>query len=348
MKRILIDYTYYQHGTFHGGGEYGDTIIRRLLCEKNAQFGLFYYDNLECKDDLLTEASNANWEIFSISSFNELPELITQYGYDTFFSPLPYQADRQGVILPPQVNYIGTYHGLRQLELTDYSGIMKGEYFGLNDTGTINELTDFYGTLIKNASKRKIITDSRHSKYSLLKYYPFLEDNEVEVLYPPMKKKGVINSDEDAVLSALQVTTNYFSLMVSGNIYYKNVLRAAIAYDHFFSRCPDRVGGDYRVIITGIDTPDSILSQVANKTRFIILPYLSAELLEILYKNAHTFVFPSFNEGFGYPPLRSNALPCSLSMFSFYLTLRNPWRNGNIFQSAFCRRNRKPNTSKFF
>lgn len=137
MKRILIDYTYYQHGKYHGGGEYGDTVIRRLLSVKNVEFGLFFYDNATLRNDLLNECIESGWAIYSISSFRDVPELISTYNFDTFFSALPYQHDRPGVKLPDKTKYIATYHGLRELELSDYSGIIRGQHFGLQDKETI-------------------------------------------------------------------------------------------------------------------------------------------------------------------------------------------------------------------
>ena len=38
---------------------------------------------------------------------------------------------------------------------------------------------------------------------------------------------------------------------------------------------------------------------------FHFLDYLPNKELEILYKNAFCFVYPSMNEGFGYPPLEA-------------------------------------------
>ena len=166
--------------------------------------------------------------------------------------------------------------------------------------------------MLESASNRKIITVSRHSKYSLLRYYPFLSEDEIEILYPPMKKSGVIDNSEPQILEALNIKKEGYALLVSGGIFYKNALRTAVAYDHIFGIGSDLVSANYKVIITGVDNPADILGHLEHKDNFLILPYVSADLLEILYKNAHTFVFPSLNEGFGYPPLEAMRyrVPC--------------------------------------
>ena len=303
MKRVLFDYTYYQSGAFHGGGEYGDAVLDRLLSEQG-EFGLFYLDSMKCREDWLEKCENRGWEIFSISEYKELPELITEYRYDVLYSALPYQPGRSGVILPDSVLYIATYHGMRELELMDYKSILQGELLGLRESEEYKVNLDFYDTVLRSAKNKKIITDSRHSKYSMLQYFPYLKESEIEVLYPPMKKTGVIAGDENGILTELGIKTNNYALIVSGGIYYKNALRTAIAYDRFFSRkavCET----SYKVVITGVENPNDILNAVENKDRFLVLPYISSNLLEILYKNTHTFVFPSINEGFGYPPLEA-------------------------------------------
>lgn len=55
-----------------------------------------------------------------------------------------------------------------------------------------------------------------------------------------------------------------------------------------------------------------------NKNRFIFKSYVSDEELVSLYKNAYAFLYPSLNEGFGYPPLEAMrfGVPVLTSPFS--------------------------------
>jgi glycosyltransferase involved in cell wall biosynthesis len=45
--------------------------------------------------------------------------------------------------------------------------------------------------------------------------------------------------------------------------------------------------------------------EVKNIDKFEIHPYVPEEKLEELFANAFAFVYPSLNEGFGYPPLQA-------------------------------------------
>ena len=47
-----------------------------------------------------------------------------------------------------------------------------------------------------------------------------------------------------------------------------------------------------------------------NKTRVIILNHVDEPNLRQIYRHARAFVFPSFVEGFGWPPLEANAMGC--------------------------------------
>jgi glycosyltransferase involved in cell wall biosynthesis len=42
-----------------------------------------------------------------------------------------------------------------------------------------------------------------------------------------------------------------------------------------------------------------------NKDKFIFIGYIDRSKLLSLHKNAYAFIYPSLNEGFGYPPLES-------------------------------------------
>ena len=48
-----------------------------------------------------------------------------------------------------------------------------------------------------------------------------------------------------------------------------------------------------------------MMKHVEKKENFICLDYLERDELEILYKNAFVFLYPTLNEGFGYPPIEA-------------------------------------------
>ncbi len=87
--------------------------------------------------------------------------------------------------------------------------------------------------------------------------------------------------------------------MVSGNRWQKNIVRALRALDNYFDKIADC---DLKVIITGSKSP---LIKLRNDKRFIFIDYVEGSTLDWLYKNAFCFIYPSLNEGYGYPPLQA-------------------------------------------
>ena len=59
------------------------------------------------------------------------------------------------------------------------------------------------------------------------------------------------------------------------------------------------------MVITGAANPKAYLRHLKHKDRFVLLGYVENKELEFLHQNAYAFVFPSLNEGFGYPPVQS-------------------------------------------
>jgi glycosyltransferase involved in cell wall biosynthesis len=111
--------------------------------------------------------------------------------------------------------------------------------------------------------------------------------------------------DEQVFLDKIGIEKQNYGLMVSAGIYHKNPIRVLLAYDRLFSANYVEISGTYKVVVTGIKNKEGILNKLSNPDRFILLEYVEDNELEILYKNAQLFVYPSLSEGFGYPPLEA-------------------------------------------
>jgi glycosyltransferase involved in cell wall biosynthesis len=62
---------------------------------------------------------------------------------------------------------------------------------------------------------------------------------------------------------------------------------------------------DMKLVITGATNVKAYRKHIRNKDAFVFLGYVESKELEFLHKNAYAFIFPSLNEGFGYPPVQS-------------------------------------------
>jgi len=142
-------------------------------------------------------------------------------------------------------------------------------------------------------SEMDIVTVSEHSAAAFKTFFPEFKDREIPVFYSP--NTSVLNIDKR------RYDEKYF-LLVSAGRPFKNCLRAVKALDRLFS---EGYLKDYRVKITGDRGPSTFLYKIANKNKFDFMGYVDEQELDQLYHDAYCLIYPSLNEGFGYPPLEA-------------------------------------------
>jgi glycosyltransferase involved in cell wall biosynthesis len=304
MNKILFDGTATQSSSraaFHGGGEYAKYILRSAI-EFGYEFDVVFGNWLLTDPNIESILSmHPQIQVYQVNEKKELYQLIERNGYERFYSALPAAySDYSGPAL-----LIGVIHGLRGAEL-------PWDYFRYKyETVWVNRLQ---GWLISNCKpiqkylKKKHINQSHrllnvpnaqfiavsnHTKNALLAFYPELQPINIQVFYSPFSVRRI---------DACEDKGDYF-LMVSANRFEKNIYRALRVFDKLFS--DNRLEGR-RVVVTGCGK-EPFWKEIKNQDRFELLPYVDTEELENLYEHAFCFVYPSLNEGFGYPPLKAMA-----------------------------------------
>jgi glycosyltransferase involved in cell wall biosynthesis len=175
----------------------------------------------------------------------------------------------------------------------------------------INKLLHYY-TINK---VRGIITVSQNTKMDLLRYYQINPDR-IKVIYNGFDKQLFnINNKNDTknLLKLAQIPKKYI-LYVGHIIPNKNLETLIRAFALFHNEFPD-----YRLIIVGQlgqDIPGGqkyphkvklLIEQLGLSRAIKMMGYLDKSLLPLYYKNASLFIFPSYYEGFGIPPLEAMA-----------------------------------------
>lgn len=320
MRNILFDCMYYQGGAaFHGGGEYGNTVLAELLKQpEQINCGIFFTKGKKINLQILKKCMESGWRIHEICDVRNLSAIVKEYHYKTIYSALPYIGKHWNQInLAADIRFIGTFHGLRNIELADCEISEKSFYeqeqaefpgyiFGAKDMQKSNTHKESYRDVLFAFQNKKIIAVSEHTKHSIFYHYPQLRNEDIEVLYSPPKLVKLMKSDSDEIILKREgIKARNFGLIVSAGIWYKNGKRAILAYDRVFENNYDFIPNDFKVVVLGVSDGKNILNGVIHKERFLLKDYIPAEMLEALYRNAHLFVFPSLNEGFGYPPLEA-------------------------------------------
>lgn len=298
---------------FHGGGSYGEVIFWELV-KRGAKFSCAY-DSRKYLDPAILEAcKQKEIPLFDIS-VQSPQQIIVENNIDTFYTPL-YSLEKKWAI--DVKDFIFTWHGVRALEMQySWAGVGFAKKLGQKFEALVRyreswkkhfykpkyqELATCMAASAKDGCEKKVhaITVSEHSRASIKSFFPELMDLEIPVFYSPMTEyapEGFLPPDTAA--------KKYF-LLTSGARWEKNNLRAAKAFDELVGMYEGQGKPfDFKMVITGATNTRAYLRHLKHKDRFILLGYVENKELEFLHQNAYAFIFPSLNEGFGYPPIQS-------------------------------------------
>ncbi|PSV29727.1 glycosyl transferase family 1, partial [Photobacterium sp. GB-27] len=137
----------------------------------------------------------------------------------------------------------------------------------------------------------KVLTVSEHSKYSILSCFPSLDSDSIKVVPAPhkyMEKRKKIEKEKRF-------------LLISGNRWIKNNYRAIKALDSLMDDC--RIN-NYKVTVVGWKNK-KVYNGLKNKDNFSFVDYVSENKLNDLFISSEYFIYPTLNEGYGYPPLKA-------------------------------------------
>ena len=160
----------------------------------------------------------------------------------------------------------------------------------------------------KQAVKKSevIITDSRFSKSEIIKYLKVPSDKIYVINCAVNFNCFQLSRLEDVDIFQKYNIKKPFFLFVGNLKPHKNLKVLIEAYD--------LLKDSFDLVIigksNGLFNSDSIISSVKSKKNIHFLSDITNEELPLFYKNARSFIFPSFYEGFGLPILESMAMGC--------------------------------------
>ncbi len=177
---------------------------------------------------------------------------------------------------------------------------------------TLDDKRYFY-RVVKRALRdsRRIAAVSECTKRDILSFFDVDPDRIVVThqTYPETPESSDLVSEE-RFLKLHGLDTNSFLLFVGNIEPKKNVGRVLKAYAALDTELPLVVVG--RKAWLSDDELGPGLRQLGwrEKTQLRMLDYVTRQELDILYRNARLFVFPSLYEGFGLPPLEAMTHGC--------------------------------------
>lgn len=302
-KKILFDLSVCQpieHIKFHGGGVYG-YIVFKQLCFDAPEKVVAYWDYTRFIEPSIKELISQK-KILSIDAHKKSIIESIDENIAAIYSPL--YKDEYKQLFSLEIPIYITVHGLRKLEMNrdkyeiKYATNLKTFIKCLLKRTPLYRLlwSKFYREyeLLLKQSNVNIVTVSNHSKNSILYYYPSFETSKIKVFYSP--------STTVELKKFVPVGLSKYYLIVSGDRWLKNAIRAMESFDKLFSKgkC-----ADCKVVVVGISPKQNVTKWICNKDQFVIKDYVNKQELESLLKSAYALVYPSLNEGFGYPPLEA-------------------------------------------
>lgn len=293
---VLLDYISLQ-GYINGGAIYVLQIYKKLYCKYP---NVKYYGIFDSKQSFIFQGLDDKVELIDIKK-HDLAQIIISYNIDVFFIGIgqrfnSYKLD--GITC----RTICVIHDVGDIEYfyNKYDSILNVDIksrilnvlniFSNNLSTTIRLyiLKKKYTNIIRFIANENVslITVSYHTAQSIRFFFPEIEKKTIKIYYPPFEH---IIDDVESPIKDLKGKQFLLLLNIGrANKNPKTIIKA-------FSRLSSEYPNVYLATTGGTVKGKNILC----------LKGVEKSQMSWLYKNALLLIYPSVNEGFGYPPLEA-------------------------------------------
>jgi GT2 family glycosyltransferase/glycosyltransferase involved in cell wall biosynthesis len=328
---VLVDLLFCQPG-YHGGGEYGKAVFRGLVRAAAARADVRIWAALDpgqfMEPWVLEECRRAGVRVIEVKSYGDIVRLVNADRFDSFFCPaiVVYTGydymRRAGTHLPftcARTRVTGTLLDIRDLQLADERQQILGQAarigadsrhlsrtagsFLWDRAPHAEELSSMYAGICADRHVSALITISEFCRALIAHRFP-VASGRLHVLFPPerpeIRPRAISIPD-------LGVPPAPYGLMVSAGRAEKNAISAIVAFQRILaSAAASSLPPQLKLVLVGVDSVrDCGAPAEWSSDRVVCLPHLPVESLESLIAGARFLLYPSFNEGFGYPPLEA-------------------------------------------
>lgn len=287
--RVLYDHQIFQGQEFGGASRYFWEIIKTFKNDPNlsVDVSLKVSNNQYVDKSIVPFANFINGN--RIKGKRQLMNVI-----NTWFSKRYIDTANFDIFHP---TYYGTYY-LKTLKkpfiLTIHD--MIHERFSSKFPDLRNERLIRDKKILAHKAAR-IIAVSEHTKNDILKYYGKIDESKIEVVYHGNSVVKSINAQH----LELDLPVQYL-LFVGKRKHYKN-------FNFFLKACSTFLANNkgFKIILAGGGSLSQEEKEMIKKhvlsDQLIHFDIVNNDLLQLLYKKAFAFIFPSLYEGFGIPIL---------------------------------------------
>lgn len=316
--RIGIDIRTLMDKQYSGIPEYTYNLINAIIKleeqeNSHRHYKLFYNSaqDLSCR---IPEFSSPKVEFIKTNYPNKIFNYLLQ---KTLKHP---QIDKKmgvDVFLMPHINFISLSNDCSSiLTVHDLSFLRYSEFFSCRK--------NFWHRMIgiKNIIKKfdRIVAVSENTKNDIIELCG--EDpNKIKVIYSGLNPEFQQLNPGDPALEQIKQKyklNNEFILYIGTLEPRKNIESAIKAFDRF---CRNNPGSELELVVAGgkgwkSKQIDRVYKKMDHKKRVKFLGYIPGKDKIYLYNSALMFIYPSFYEGFGFPPLE--AMACGTPVISSF------------------------------
>lgn len=305
---------------YNGGAEYTKQIFLALLLNAKIDCKIYGIFNsaISLDDDIVQKCEENMVELIDVCNCN-IEKLVAEKEIHLFFIGI---AQRWfNYYIPKNVNIYCAILDVTEIEIV-YSKPMLAVSIRFNDRPIhfndrvkflvkklyfnayikyikrvklklLNKYISFFSRL--DLSRCRFLTISEHSKYTILSLFSdYLSNNVIDVFWPPPTTLSSLLCENPDL-----VDKKYWLLINAGrrdkNAW--SVIRELNKIKDFYDK--------YTLVIVGNIQNTIIENEISNNSSVYQRNYVSRQELEWLYKKASLFIYPSFAEGFGLPPVEA-------------------------------------------
>lgn len=331
-RHVLFDLLFCQPG-FHGGGEYGKAVFRAVVASAAAhgdvQVWAAFDPTLFIDDWVLNSCRRHGVNLVAVKSFTDIVSLVDSGHFDTFFAPAivvytgyEYMKRVGGALqfAPGRTRVVGTLLDVRDLELAeDHERIamarrragclrehtrsdLAWQTEAARQAGHAEALRAMYRGICASANLDVLVTISEYAARSIRERIG--TSRAIHVLYAPEKSRAEPRSFS---WPGIDFDADPFAVLLNAGREEKNAVSVVAAFDRLFADSGFAAQHPrLKLVLSGIESlADLGTAPPVHADRFVALPHVAAPRLEWLLARARFLAYPSFNEGFGYPPLEA-------------------------------------------
>ncbi len=336
--KILVDVRLLGRGGSSGIEEYTRELVTHLLTlDQENHYQLFYNGFLK-KVPLELPGRRAKTEIIDW----HLPNKILDFTNRSFHFPAIDKATGTDLVFSPHFNILSTTYAPRIITFHDLSFVHHPEFFGARQRFW-HWLQNFRR---QAAEATNIIANSEFTKYDIASQLQ-VPTKKIVTIYEGVRTDLRPLPRDDAGLKnfkqAHQISFPY--LLYLGTLEPRKNIRGVIRAFNLLQKNP--INQDIRLILAG--RPGWLYQDILrerdrspHRSKIILWGQVREEEKIFLYNAASAFVYPSFFEGFGLPPLEAQA--CGIPVVASNRTslpevvgdaglLIDPWRIDELVEA---------------